>query len=157
MQTQNTPIKPADLDNTILHSPDAVRQWKAEWADYHQAIRDIEQAKVAKAQAIVAYENRMLDDDEYFQLKVKEKAANDAKIAERVAAEKAAALANIDRLMGSPDIAEVTHRNEYSFLQEVIQWANRGYVLSDDGFLNFGMGFYSIQMSAPKKKGSKCA
>ena len=152
MQNQTTPIKPANLDNTILHSPDAVRQWKAECEDYHQAIRAIEQAKIAKAQAVVAYENRTLDENEYFALKVKEKAENDARIAERAAAEKTAALANIDRLMGSPDIAEVMHRNEYSFLQEVIQWANRGYVLNADGFLNFGMGFYNIQMTAPATK-----
>lgn len=153
--TQTTPIKPADLDHTILHSPDAVRQWKQDCADFHQAIRAIEQAKVAKVQAVEAHNNRILSEDEYFQLKVKEKAANDARIAERAAAEKAAALAEIDRLMASPDIAEVMHRNEHNFLREVIHFANRGYTLADEGFLHFGMGLYHVQMSAPKKK-TKC-
>jgi FMN phosphatase YigB (HAD superfamily) len=159
MQTQNTPIKPADLDSTILHSPDAVRQWKADWVDYHAATRAIEQARITKAQAIVAYENRTLSESEYHEQAVKRKQEQDAKQAERAAVEKAAALAEIDRLMGSPDIAEVMHRNEYSFLLEVIQWANRGYVMADNGFLTFGMGMYHIQMQAPpattKKKESK--
>lgn len=155
MQNQTTLTKPENLDPTRLHSPDEVRQWKAECSEYHRAIREIEQAKVAKDQAVVAYKNRTLDENEYFALKVKEKAEQDARIAERAAAEKAAALASIDRLMGSPAIAEVMHRSEYSFLQEVIQWANRGYVLANDGFLNFGMGFYHIKMTAPIKKPTK--
>lgn len=155
---QTTPTKPADLDSTILHSPDAVRQWKSDWATYHAATRAVEQAKINKAQAAVAYENRTLSESEYHEQAVKRKQEQDTKQAERAAVEKAAALAEIDRLMGSPDIAEVMHRNEYSFLLEVIQWSSRGYVLADNGFLSFMPGLYHIQMQAPpttKKKESK--
>ena len=149
MNTQTIPTKPADLDSTRLHSPDEVRQWKSDCADYHAANRAIEQAKITKAQAAVAYENRTLSESEYYEFAVKRKAADDAKQAEREAITKAAALAEIDRLMGSPEIAEVLHRNEYTFLQEVIQWSNRGYVLADNGFMCFMPGMYHINMQAP--------
>lgn len=152
MQNQTTPTKPADLDPTRLHSLDEQRQWKSDWADYHATIRAVEQAKVTKAQAIVAYENRTLSESEYFDLAVKRKAEQDSRNAEREAIAKAAALAEIDRLMGSPDIAEVLHRNEYAFVQEVIQWSGRGYVLADNGFLSFMPGMYHINMQAPAKK-----
>jgi hypothetical protein len=124
-------------------------------ADYHQALRNIEYAKQLKEQATTAYENRILDDQEYFQLAVERKKEQDAKIAEREAAEKAAALAEIDRLMSSPPTVEVMHRNEYTFLQEVILWSGKGYVLNENGFHSFVMGMYHVTMDAPAKKGNK--
>lgn len=65
MQNQTTPTKPLDLDPTILHSPDEVRQWKSDTADYFQALRNIERAKEIKAEAIKAEANRPLTPDEY--------------------------------------------------------------------------------------------
>lgn len=147
----NQPIKPVELDPKKLHSPSEVRQFKAETADYFQALRDIEQSRNVKAQAEHAHQNKTLDDDEYFALAVKRKAENDAKIAERLATEKAAALAHIDHLLSSPPTIEIMHRSEFAFLKEVIHWANRGYVMPDSGFLAMMPGMFHIVMDAPAK------
>lgn len=144
-----TPTKPADLDNSILHTPEAVRQWKQDSSDYYQAVQAIKQAEIHQAQLEYAHRNRTLTSEEYYQESVKRKAAADALAAERAEVEKAKALENIERLMGSPAIADILHHNEYSFMQEVIQWANRNYVMAENGFHSFGMGLYHIQMSAP--------
>jgi len=141
--------KPLPLDNTRLHHPDVVRKHKADTADFFQAIKAAEQAKVAAAQAAIDYSNRALNEAEYWQISVDRKAAQDAIAAERKSNEKAAALVEIDRLMQSPPIAEVMHRSEYSFIQEVIMWANRGYVMNESGFINFGMGHYHVLLTAP--------
>lgn len=152
MTNQTTPIKPENLDSTRLHSPEEVKQWKADTADYFSALRAIENAKVAKAQAQVAYANRTLTSDEYHELAVKREADRQAKQAERETAEKTAALAEIDRKMASPDTVEVMNRSEYNFLLEVIMWSNRGYTLQDNGIHHFGMGLYHVQLTAPAKK-----
>jgi len=140
--TTTTPIKPADLDIYTLHSPEAVKAWKQDVADYHQALARIERAKEAKQQAAIAEQNRVLTDEEYYQ---------DDIAAERAAAEKAAALAEIERLMSSPKTVDVINRNEVLFMIEVIQWANRGYTMAENGFHSFGMGLYHITMNAPAK------
>ena len=158
MTTQAIPTKPESLSIYVLHSPSEVRQHAAEMEEYFEAIRKIEYGKRIKAQAIIDEANRPLTEDEYFQEAVKRQKAQDDKQAEREAITKAAALAEIDRLMGSPEIAEVMHRNEYTFLQEVIQWSNRGYVLADNGFMCFMPGMYHINMQAPaatKKAGKQ--
>ena len=150
MTTQNTtPIKPDDLSIYVLHSPEAVRAWKEEVAEYHQALARIERAKEAKAKAAIVEKNRVLTDEEYHQEALKRKKIADDKLAERVAAEKAAALAEIERLMSSPATVDVINRNEVLFMVEVIQWANRGYTMAEDGFRSFGMSLYHITMNAP--------
>ena len=156
MTNTTSPIKPADLDSTRLHSPAELREWKAKTADYHQAIRDIERAKFVASQAAVAQQNRTLNEEEYFAMAVKRKAENDARIAEREAAEKAAALADIERLLSSPPTVDVLHRSEYSFMVEVIQWANRGYTMQDNGLMAMMPGLYHVILNAPApaKKGA---
>ena len=106
----------------------------------------------------MAHQNRNLNDDEYFAMAVKRKAENDLKIAERVAAEKAAALAEIDRLLSSPASVEVVQRSEFAFIREVIHWANRGFTMPDSGFMAMMPGMFHIVMDAPattKKVGAK--
>jgi hypothetical protein len=149
--TTTTPIKPADLDIYTLHSPEAVKAWKQDVADYHQALARIERAKEAKQQAAIAEQNRVLTDEEYYQEALKRKKIADDIAAERAAAEKAAALAEIERLMSSPKTVDVINRNEVLFMIEVIQWANRGYTMAENGFHSFGMGLYHITMNAPAK------
>lgn len=155
MTTQTTLTKPDNLDTSILHHPSVVRQWKADTADYFQALRNIEQAELNKAKTISAYENRILSEDEYFALKVKQKTEQDEKQAEREAAAKATALAEIDRLMASPPTVEVLHRGEFQFISEVIMYANRGYELAD--LIACMPGLYHCTLSAPVavKKGGK--
>jgi hypothetical protein len=158
MTTQTTPTKPLDLDPTILHSPDAVRKWKADSADYFQALRDIEQTALDKEQAVTAHANRTLDENEYFQLAVKRKKEQDDKQAEHAAIQKAKELAAIYFAMSSPPVADIMENNEYRFLASVVNFANRGYTLGDNGILHFGMGLFHCQLDAPvvaKKAGSK--
>lgn len=153
----STPIRPADLDNTKLHTPTEYKAWQQSMRDYHQAIRDIEQAAERKAQAVIAEQNRVLTDAEYHALAVKRKETSDAVAAERVAAEKTLALAEIQRLMASPETVEVLQRNEFQFLTEVLHWANRGYVLAENGFHSMGYGLFHVTLQAPvaAKKAAK--
>nr|WP_315428108.1 hypothetical protein [uncultured Albidiferax sp.] len=153
-----TPIKPADLDNTKLHTPAEYKAWQQSMRDYYNALRAIEQAAERKAQAVIAEQNRPISDDEYHALAVKRKQIADDKIAERAAAEKSAALAEIEKLMSSPATVDVINRNEVLFMVEVIQWANRGYTMPETGFHSFGLGLFHITMNAPvlaKKVGAK--
>lgn len=154
----NALIKPADLDNKILHHPDVVRQHKSDVFEYHAAIRATEQAKVVADQAAEAHANRIISDEEYYQANVLRQQEQEKRQASYVVAEKAAALANIDRLMQSPPVAEVVARNEFAFLQELILWSSKGYTLEDNGIVHFGPGFYNVLLSAPAapiKKASK--
>lgn len=157
MTTQTLPTKPADLSIYVLHSPEAIRQHAAETRDYFNEIRKIEHAEAVRAQAILANANRPSTDDEYFAQAQKREAENQAKQAERAATEKADALAEIDRLLASPPTVEVVHRNEFLFLQKVIQYAGRGYVMTDDGFLSFTPGMYHIVMNSPQQAAKKVA
>ncbi|MDO8774306.1 MAG: hypothetical protein Q7K57_37455 [Burkholderiaceae bacterium] len=155
-QTTTTALtKPAGLDPTRLHSPEEYQKWKSDTAAYFQGIRDAERAEQVKEQAVKAYENRILSSTEYFEMAVKREAENKAKQAEREAEQKAAALAEIDRLMASPETVEVLHRSEFTFMLEVIQWANRGYVLNSLMSLMPGLchAVMSAPAPAPKKAG----
>lgn len=158
MQTQTQPIKPADLSIYVLHSPEAKRQHRAEVDAYFQAIRNAENAEKAKAQAAIDYANRPLDESEYFALAVKRQKEQEAKAAAHAAIQHAAELAKIDFLMSSPPVADIMETNEYRFLTSVVNFANRGYTLGDNGIHHFGMGLYHCQLDAPvaaKKAGSK--
>jgi len=147
----NAPTKPENLDPTKLHSPSEVAAWKQASHDYFVATRKIASDAEAAIQAAQAHASRILSSDEYFALAVERKAKQDAVTAERIAAEKAFALSEIDRKLQSPPVADVMARNEYTFLQEVIMWSARGYTLEEGGLINFGLGHYHIQMTAPKK------
>jgi len=156
---QTLPTKPAALSIYVLHSPDDRRKHAAEVEDYFQAIRSIENAEKAKAQAAIDYANRPLDEAEYFALAVKRQKEQEAKQAERAAIQKARELAAIDFALSSPPVAEIMETNEYRFLISVVNFANRGYTLGDNGILHFGMGLYHCQLDAPpattKKAGAK--
>jgi hypothetical protein len=149
MNIQTTPTKPADLDSTRLHSQAEVNAWKDAMADYHQALRNIEQAKQVKAEAVTAHANRTLTESEYFDLAVKRKKESDAKQAAHAAIQKAKELAAIDFAMSSPPVADIMETNEYRFLASVVNFANRGYTLGDNGIHHFGMGLYHCQLDAP--------
>ena len=157
--TQTLPTKPDDLSIYVLHSPEAKRKHAAEVEDYFRAIRNIENAEKAKVQAAIDYANRPLDESEYFALAVKRQKEQEAKQAERAAAEKAVELARIDFLMSSPPVAEIMETNEHRFLASVVNFASRGYTLGSNGILHFGMGLYHCQLDAPpapaKKAGAK--
>ena len=149
MSTNIAPVKPADLDNTRLHTPEEVRTWKDAVHSYSVALANIRQKELAEQQAKYVAANKTLDDSEYFQLAIARKAASDAKQAEYAAQEKASALAKIEYALSSPPIAEVLARDAYNFVSQVIGWANRGYVLSDAGLEGFGFGVFHCHMLAP--------
>lgn len=154
---QTQPIKPDDLSIYELHSPEARRQHAAEVEAYFQALRNIENAKQAKAQAAIDYANRPLDESEYFALAVKRKKEQDDKQAAHAAVLKAKELAAIDFAMSSPPVADIMETNEYRFLTSVVNFANRGYSLGSNGILHFGMGLYHCQLDAPAPAPKKAA
>lgn len=147
-----TPIKPEPLSLYTLHTPEVVKQWKAEMADYYQELASIENAEKIKDQDEYAHQNRILSEDEYFQVAVKRQKVIDDKASTTAVEAKKAALSEIDHRMSSPATVDVINRNEFAFIQEVIHWANRNYTLANDGFHSFVSGLYHIQMTAPANK-----
>jgi hypothetical protein len=144
------PQRPAPLDLTKLHTPTEVRQWKAEMADYHAALRAEEEQERLKEQTKKAHENRIiLNADEAYALAVEREAQRKAREAEQEAARQAERDAKAAYLASLPAVADVSERSEFHFLQTVIHWAGKGYSLSDDGIEAFLPGFYSCRLTAP--------
>ena len=156
--TQTAPVKPADLSLYVLHTPAARRQHQQAMYDYHAACRAIEQAEQAEKQAAVAEASRLLTEGEYWTLALERERENKAKIKAAHDAEVAAQRAETERLMSSPDVVDVLHRNEHNFVRELCHWANRGYRFHDDSMQMFMPGSYHATLlapAAPAAKGSK--
>jgi len=144
--TNNTLTQPAPLDPTKLHGPTEVRMWKAEWASFHDSLRQQEAAQRQKAQAAQAEANRVLTEDEYHALAVKRHAEAQAKLAEREAAEKAQADAEAAYLASLPEVAEITEASEFLLLTKLAHWFALGYELTDDSIVHFIRGCYVINL-----------
>lgn len=140
---------PAPLDITKLHSPAEVLRHKAEQAAYFESVRAEEQRQRMKEQAEKAYANRVLTPDEYFAEALKRQAEQQARDDQREFERQAERDAKAAYLESTPDIAEVSERSEFSFLQGVIHWASKGYTLTGDGITAFLPGFYCCRLNKP--------
>ena len=145
----NSTSSPRTDGYTRINTPGEYRAWQDAEGAYFAALRNIEVAKKEAAEMAKAEANRVLSEQEYYvlacQRENERKAAAAASAA--AAAEKAAARAEVDRLSGSPAVADVMHRNEWAFLQEICHWSRRQYTLND---LHSCMPMlYHATMSAP--------
>jgi len=153
--TQALPVKPEPLSLYVLHTPAAVRQHEQAMYDYYAAMRAIAQQEQADKEAAIAEASRALTQAEYFAQAQEREREKQAKVKAAHDAEVAAARAEVDRLATSPAIAEVMHRNEWNFLQEICHWSRRQYTL-EDGNLHASLpGHYHASMTAPAAKGGK--
>lgn len=91
MTTKATLARPADLDPTKLHSPAEVRAHRAEVEAYFAAVRAEADRLHRKEEAAKAEANKVLNDDEYYQLALEREAAKQAREAEREAERQTAA------------------------------------------------------------------
>ena len=135
------------MDNTRINTPGEYRAWQDAEGAYFAALRNIEQAKQEAAEMAKAEANRVLSEQEYYVAACQRENENKAKAAARAAAEKEAAQVEADRLTATPAVAEIMHRNEWAFVQEICHWSRRQYTLND---LHSCMpGLYHATMSAP--------
>jgi hypothetical protein len=152
----NAPTLPAPLDPTAFHTRQEIREHQEAQQYFYDYQRDIEtQARIDADNArakVLAESDRELTDDEYDSLKRKQWHAEKDKQAAILAKEKSDELEKIAYLLSSPPVAEIFVRNEFAALQLVIHWAARGYMLQDEGYLNFGNSFCHLQMTAPAVK-----
>jgi hypothetical protein len=102
---------PEPLDRTKLHSPAVVRSHDKAVADYWQAVREAERAEAQAKEAAQAHSNRVISEDDYFQMAVARDNANRLKDLERQTAALAAEKEKQDYLASNPDVAEVVATN----------------------------------------------
>jgi len=155
--TNNKPTPPAPLDPSIPHHPDEHRRWQREWAAYHAALREEEEAERKRQQAREEAEGtRMLSDDQYHALALKRHAEMVRKAAEREAAAKAQAEAEAAYFASLPEIAEVLEATEHIFIVKLAEWIAAGYEVRDDSIVHFIRGCYSVRLyKAVTKKAGK--
>lgn len=144
----STLTKPDPLDPTVFHTREQYREWQRKMYAYHAAINE---AEAAEREANTNKQPHTLTDFEYDTWKRKLWEDEQARQAERLAAEKAAAKVIEDYLASTPDVAVITENSPYFFVQKVAHWALKGYTLPDDGVKYFVPGCYSIEMVKPAK------
>jgi molecular chaperone GrpE (heat shock protein) len=149
------PQKPADLDNTRLHTREEISAWQESTRDYHAAIRAEEQRAATQAAAKAAEANRPLTDDEYRAAAVIRETAKRARIAEQEATEKAKQEAKAEYLSSTPDFAEIDSSNPHSFLLEVIHWSGKGYSMPEGADLTVFPNWYAVKLVAPAPAAKK--
>jgi hypothetical protein len=147
--TKTTITRPADLDNSKLHTRAEVRAWQDANFEYHAAIHAEEQRAATQAAAKAAEASRPLSDDEYYQQAVQRETEKRARIADREAAEKADQEAKVAYLESTPAIADIDATNPYSFLLQVIAWAQKGYTLPEDADIATFPSWYAVKLTAP--------
>jgi hypothetical protein len=143
------PQRPADLDNTKLHSREEYRAWQDATYEFHAAVRAEEQRAATKAAAEAAQANRVLTPDDYWALAVEREAIKQARQAELQAAEQAKLDAAAEYLASQPDVAVIDATNPYGFLKQVTHWANLGYVLPDDADITMLPTFCAVKLNKP--------
>lgn len=141
------------MDNTRINTPGEYRAWQDAEGAYFAALRNMEQDKQEAAEMAMAEANRVLSDQEYYVLACQRENENKARAAARATAEQDAARAESERLAGSPAVAEIMHRSEWAFIQEVCHWSRRQYTLND--LHSFMPGLYHATMSAPAAPAAK--
>jgi hypothetical protein len=148
---------PEPLDRTKLHSPAVVRSHDKAVADYWQAVREAERAEAQAKEAAQAHSNRVISEDDYFQMAVARDNANRLKDLERQTAALAAEKEKQDYLASNPDVAEVVATNVAVFLNQLQHWHVRGYSVDFNGPLMTMPNLYHVMLNAPAKstKGTK--
>jgi type IV secretory pathway VirB10-like protein len=147
MTTKLTP--PKDLDLTKPISPTERRMWEAEWAAYRDALRAEEDRQRQQEAAAESEANRPLSEDEYFALSIKLYEEQQAKLAEREAAEQAKKDEEAAYLRSLPEVAEVSERSEYLFLSKLGHWLSQGYVVTEDSIRFWMPGMYHVALNKP--------
>ena len=155
------PIFPAPLSPDEFHSRAAIREHQQAQQAFYDHKRRIERqiqidADNERAKAI-AKASREQTDDEYDEIKRKEWQASRDKQAAILAKEKQDALEKTAFLLSSPEVVDLYHRSEFSFLREFAHWSSRNYTLPDDGVQVFQPGHYAVRLTAPAapKKAAK--
>ena len=141
------PTRPANLDKSIIHTPEAVSRWKNEMFAYQSTLDQIETEKLKKEQAAKNYANRHLTSQEYFEQSVKRDEEQKVKDAARQAEIAKAEKEKEDFLASNPPFVEILETTDHSFLKQFEHWINRGYVYEATNF--FIPGCYSAQLKAP--------
>ena len=150
------PIFPAPLSPDEFHTREAIRAHQQAEQAYHAhqraAARKIQiDADNARSKAIVEA-NKELSDIAYDEIKRKEWQASKDKQAAILAKEKQDALEKTAFLLSSPEVVDLYHRSEFSFLREFAHWSSRNYTLPDDGVQVFQPGHYAVRLTAPAPK-----
>ena len=146
--TADLPVKPNDLDKSVIHTPEAVSRWKNEMFAYHSAIDQIETEKLKKEQAAQNYANRHLTSQEYFEQSVKRDKELRAKDAARQAEIAKAEKEKEEFLASNPPFVEILETTDYSFLKQFELWVRKGYVYESTNY--FLPGCYTARMKAPE-------
>lgn len=151
-------VRPADLDNTKLHTREEYKAWQDAMHDYHAAVREEKEAEGRKAAAQLAESQRVLTDAEYHAIAIKRKAEQDSRDAAREAERQAVADAKAAYLSSTPAVAEITENSPYSFLMAVIHWAARGYSMPEQADITFiAPSYYAAKLKAPEAAPAKIA
>lgn len=124
-------------------------------AAYRDALRAQEERTRKRDEAAKAHANRVLTDEEYYQQALEREAQKQAQAAERQAEEQRKKEEKAAYLASLPDVAEVSERSEFLFLQGVIHRAKQGYILEPNGIDAFMLGFYSCRMVKPEAPARK--
>ena len=157
----DTPTRPAPLNPDQYHTRQDIRDHQQAEQSYHDHQRGIaRQIQIAADNArskAIAVASREQSDADYDAMKLKDWNENKAKQAAFLAKEKQDALEKTAFLLSSPEVVDLYHRSEFSFLREFAHWSSRNYVLPDDGVQVFQPGHYAVQLTAPApaKKAAK--
>lgn len=142
-------VRPADLDNTKLHTREEYKAWQDAMHDYHAAVREEKQAEGRNAAAQLAESQRVLTDAEYDELARKREQDRQARESAREIERATAAGAKEDYLASSPDIAAILETNPVSFVQQLMHWSGHGYTLPDSPDLMMLPNFYRFSLNKP--------
>jgi len=141
------PTKPANLDKSVIHTPEAVSRWKNEMFAYQSTLDQIETEKLKKEQAAQNYANRHLSQQEYFEQSVKREKEQKAKDAARQADIAKAEKEKEALLASNPPFVDIVETTDYSFLKQFEHWINKRYVYESTEY--FIAGCYTARLKAP--------
>ena len=131
--TPQRPVRPEPLDTTKLHTPAAVRAYKAAESRYWQEMQDIARKEEQEAVADRAYANRILNEDEAYALAVERQNRQRELDLQRQVAALAAKTARDEYLASTTPTVEVCETSFYAFLVTFEHFAAKGYTLDING------------------------
>ncbi|HWV02971.1 hypothetical protein [Ralstonia sp.] len=141
---------PEPLDPTKYYSRAEAKAHADAVAAYFAEKREQEMRERAQAEKATPHV-RDISADEYEAMALKRYEAQQAKIAEREAAEKAKAQAEAEFMASRPATVQISESSPHMFLLKYAHWVSAGYSLPDDGVHAFTMGCYSATLHKATK------